>query len=82
MNSATRLHPGDIVEVKAPEEIVQTLDASGALDHLPFMPEMAEFCGQQFRVFRLVVKTCSSERLHDFLARSLAPQSNRFKSGV
>jgi hypothetical protein len=60
MKPATRLYPGDIVEVKAPEEIVQTLDASGALDHLPFMPEMAEFCGQQFRVFRRVVKTCSS----------------------
>src|SRR6202051_2338069 len=60
MNPATRLHPGDIVEVKAPEEIAQTLDASGALDHLPVMPEMAEFCGQQFQVFRRVVKTCSS----------------------
>ena len=60
MKPATRLHPGDIVEIKALEEIVQTLDATGATDHLPFMPEMAEFCGQQFRVFRRVVKTCSS----------------------
>jgi hypothetical protein len=48
------------VEVKAPDEILQTLDAEGTLDHLPFMPEMMEFCGRRFRVARRVVKTCFS----------------------
>ena len=55
-----RLRPGDLVEVKAPDEILRTLDAEGALDRLPFMPEMMEFCGKRFRVSRRVVKTCSS----------------------
>jgi len=52
--------PGDLVEVKAPDEILQTLDAEGTLDHLPFMPEMVEFCGKRFHVSRRVVKTCFS----------------------
>ena len=44
------LRRGDLVEVKTADEIVQTLDAAGALDNLPFMPEMLELCGQRFRV--------------------------------
>ena len=55
-----RLFPGDLVEVKAPDDILKTLDAAGTLDHLPFMPEMIEFCGRPFRVSRRVVKTCVS----------------------
>jgi hypothetical protein len=53
-----KLYPGDLVEVKAPEEILQTLDADGTLDRLPFMPEMVEFCGRRFQVVKRVVKTC------------------------
>jgi len=55
-----RLFPGDLVDVKAPEDILQTLDAEGTLDSLPFMPEMVEFCGWRFRVAKRVVKTCVS----------------------
>src|SRR5213080_1450658 len=58
--SAARLRPGDLVEVKAPEEILETLDADGTVDQLPFMPEMVEFCGKRFRVSRRVLKTCNS----------------------
>jgi len=53
-----RLRPGDLVEVKNPEEILQTLDADGALDQLPFMPEMVEFCGKRFQVSKRILKTC------------------------
>src|SRR5213080_436708 len=53
-----KLRPGDFVEVKAPAEILQTLDAEGTLDQLPFMPEMVEFCGRRFQVSKRVVKTC------------------------
>ena len=60
MTSNTRLYPGDLVEVKSPGEILNTLDATGALACLPFMPEMLEFCGGQFRVHLRVVKTCTS----------------------
>src|ERR1700683_4496548 len=31
-----RLCSGDLVEVRTADEIFQTLDAAGALDHLPF----------------------------------------------
>ena len=55
-----RLCRGDLVEVKTPDEIVQTLDAEGALDHLPFMPEMLEFCGRRFRVSRRALTICFS----------------------
>ena len=55
-----RLRPGDVVEVKTPDEILSTLDADGTLDHLPFMPEMIEFCGNWFRVSSRVLKTCMS----------------------
>jgi len=54
------LRPGDLVEVKSPSEILQTLDAEGTLDQLPFMPEMVRFCGKRFHVSRRVVKTCTS----------------------
>jgi hypothetical protein len=55
-----KIHVGDLVEVKAPDEIFGTLDAEGALDHLPFMPEMLEFCGQRFRVSRRALTMCFS----------------------
>ena len=54
------LRPGDLVEVKTPEEILETLDADGTVDRLPFMPEMVELCGKRFRVSKRVVKTCTS----------------------
>ncbi len=60
MTPATKLFSGDLVEVKAPEEILDTLDADGTVAGLPFMPEMLEFCGKQFRVFQRVVKVCTS----------------------
>ena len=47
---------GDVVEIRSRDEIGQTLDASGCLDALPFMPEMARLCGQRARVFRCVDK--------------------------
>lgn len=57
---SARLHPGDWVEVKAPGEILQTLDLQGTLDHLPFMPEMLAFCGQRFRISSRAEMTCAS----------------------
>lgn len=60
MTLSHRLRPGDLVEVRAPEEILQTLDADGALDHLPFMPEMLEFCGRKFRISNRAEITCAS----------------------
>jgi len=53
-----RLRPGDVVEVKSAQEILETLDSQGTLERLPFMPEMVDYCGQRFRVSKSVVKTC------------------------
>ncbi len=55
---STYLRPGDFVEVKSPAEILQTLDTDGTLDKLPFMPEMADFCGKAYKISKRVVKTC------------------------
>jgi len=54
----TSLCAGDWIEVKTPAEVAETLDANGVLDGLPFMPEMAQFCGRRFRVLRKAEKTC------------------------
>lgn len=47
---------GDCVQVKSRAAILATLDAKGCLDGLPFMDEMAPFCGQSLRVYRVVDK--------------------------
>jgi hypothetical protein len=73
-NGGTRplkLRVGDLAEVRTEQEILATLDDQGAIDGLPFMPEMLEFCGKRFRVEKRADKTCNtitvpeSRRLHD-----------------
>ena len=49
---------GTVVEVRPLVEILHTLDADGKLDGLPFMPEMARYCGGRFTIFRRSDKTC------------------------
>lgn len=51
---------GDLVEVRSQAEILSTLDKDGRLDGLPFMPEMFEHCGKQFKVYRNAYKTCDT----------------------
>ncbi len=69
--STEALHRGDLVEVRSPSEILATLDERGALGELPFMPEMAAFCGRRFLVNRRAEKICDtihytgSRRLRD-----------------
>jgi hypothetical protein len=43
---------GDLVEVKRWSEIRATLDETGCLEQLPFMPEMLPMCGRRAYVFR------------------------------
>jgi hypothetical protein len=50
----SRFLRGDTVRVNALPEILATLDAEGTLDGMPFMPEMAQYCGRRFRVLRRV----------------------------
>jgi hypothetical protein len=49
---------GELVEVRPPSEILATLDERGRLDALPYMPEMLQFAGKQFRVHKRAFKTC------------------------
>ena len=54
------LRRAEVVEVCSESEILSTLDENGELDGLPFMPEMLQFCGKQFRVYRRADKTCDT----------------------
>jgi len=57
---ALGLRPGEWVEVRSKEEILATLSSDASLDSLPFMPEMFQFCGQRFQVYKRADKTCDT----------------------
>src|SRR5918992_236201 len=63
------LQPGERVRVRSAQEIFSTLDQRGTLDNLPFMPEMAKYCGRTFTVSKRADKTCGPDhglrRMHD-----------------
>jgi hypothetical protein len=54
------LRRGDLVEVRSAAEILETLDDAGALDGVPFMPEMIGLCGRRFEVDRRAEKVCDT----------------------
>jgi hypothetical protein len=85
MKKKTRLSPGDQVEVKSPMEILATLDLAGTLNKLPFMPEMAQFCGKRFQVSQRVMKTCyygSSSGMRTFATDDVVILDNVRCSGI
>ncbi len=70
------LKPGDVVEVRSPEEILATLDGSASRDAMPFMPEMVKYVGKRFTVTHRVEKIC------DTVKDSGPPQSRRMYDTV
>jgi hypothetical protein len=60
--SVDDLRRGDCAEVRSPAEILATLDERGTLAGLPFMPEMAAYCGRRFVVDRRADKICDTIR--------------------
>jgi hypothetical protein len=62
-------HAGEWVEVRSKEEILKTLDGKGQLEGLPFMPQMFQYCGQRFRVFKRAHKTCDT--VNDYKGRRM-----------
>jgi hypothetical protein len=70
---STALRRGDVVEVRGPAEILETLDERGTLDALPFMEEMLAYCGRRFTVAFRTEKICDTIQF----TRSL-----RLKDGV
>jgi len=67
------LRAGEWVEVRSAEEIFATLDAAGRLEALPFMPEMLQYCGKRFRVFKSAHKTCDT--IKDWKTMRRMPQA-------
>jgi hypothetical protein len=61
-STSLQLRAGELVEVRSAEDILATLDARGRFEGLPFMPEMLQHCGKQFRVFKRADKNC--DRIH------------------
>ena len=57
---AHTLTVGQVVEVLSADEIFATLDERGMLDSLPFMPEMARYCGQRLTVGKVANKLCDT----------------------
>jgi len=55
-----RLRRGDVVALRSPAEILETLDDDGCLAGLPFMPEMLGYFGQRFRVAARVERACDT----------------------
>jgi hypothetical protein len=69
MKSDRKLCVGDIVEVRSKDEILGTLDQTGQLDGMPFMPPMFQYCGRRLRVAKRAHKTCDT--INDFKGRRL-----------
>jgi hypothetical protein len=54
------LKVGDVVQVRSQAEILATLDENGALDNMPFMTEMLEYCGKRLTVGKVAHKACDT----------------------
>ncbi len=71
MNSKRKLSVGDWVQVRSKEEILKTLDVKGQLDGMVFMPEMFQYCGQKFQVYKRAHKTCDYSTAYPYRTRRL-----------
>jgi hypothetical protein len=76
------IRAGDVVEVRSKEEILSTLGEEGALDGLPFMPEMASFCGRRFRVTARTEKTCVEDGPGSYPVREFLNNDVVFLNGL
>src|SRR2546425_499560 len=59
-NAGLNLRVGEWVEVRSAKEILATLNNDQCLEGLPFMPEMLQYCGKRFRVYKSAHKTCDT----------------------
>jgi hypothetical protein len=53
-----KFRKGDLLRIRSADEILSTLDSDGTVDGLPFMPEMLQYAGREFRVQASAHKTC------------------------
>lgn len=66
-----KLKPGDWVEVRSREEILRTLDRDGYFEGMQFMPEMLQYCGQRFQVYKRAHKSCDYTTTYPYLTRRI-----------
>jgi hypothetical protein len=71
MKMRKKLKCGDWVEVRSKEEILRTLDGKGHLEGMPFMPEMFQFCGKRYPVYKRAHKTCDYTTRYPYRTRRL-----------
>ena len=76
------LRVGDLVEVKSPSEIAETLDPDGTRNGLPFMPEMLKYCGHRFRVLQHTQKTCVEIGAGAFFIRAFSAKDVLLLEGL
>lgn len=62
VNKTAPWRRGEWVEVRSLEEILATLDGDFKLEGMPFMPEMAAYCGRRLRIHRRADKVCVEGR--------------------
>lgn len=55
-----QLRAGDLVRLRDPKAIISTLDSTGSLESVPFMPENLDYFGRNFRVTKRVEKICDT----------------------
>lgn len=60
----SEMRAGDLVEVRSKDEILRTLDKQGRLDGMPFMPQMFQYCGKRFKVYKRAHKTCDTTSIY------------------
>lgn len=58
--AADPLRRGDVVHLRSPSEILATLDESGSLNGLPFMPEMLGYFGESYSVSARAERACDT----------------------
>ena len=74
---------GQWVEVRSKAEILRTLDKQGRYEGLPFMPQMFEYCGKRFRIYKIAHKTCDSVLIHGALSyKSREMENTVFLEGL
>ena len=71
-NSKSRFRPGDRVVVLPRAEVLRTLDNNGQCDGLPFMPEMLQYCGKQFTVYKSAHKSCDYTTPYPYRSRRIS----------
>jgi hypothetical protein len=69
-DSSLDLRVGEWVEIRSAAEILATLDGRQNVGGLPFMPEMLQYCGKKFRVYKSAHKT--ADTFSDFEIKRMA----------